>query len=72
VPLEEVVHLDKVPLDVVQSKPALSMLVEDKLEKQCKRKLQQMEADSPAVNVIAYMCIIAKLGRRVVDWNGPA
>jgi hypothetical protein len=30
-------------------------------DKQCKRKLQQMEADSPAVNVIAYMYIIAKL-----------
>ncbi len=104
-----VVHLDKVPLDVVQSKPALSMLVPleevsmdeevslmdevpleevhlDKvhpykkvplgevvpLEEQHKRELHQMEADSPAVNVIAYMCIIAKLGRRVADRNGPA
>jgi hypothetical protein len=62
VPLE-----DEVPLDVVQDKPVLSMpaedmpakgeLVEDKLG-----KLHQMEADSPAVNVIAYMCIITKLG----------
>jgi hypothetical protein len=97
-----VVHLDKVPLDVVQGKPALSLLVPleevsldeevslvdevpleevhlDKVypykkvppgdvvprEEQNKRELHQMEADSPAVNVIAYMCIIAKLGRWV-------
>ncbi len=102
----DVVHLDKVPLDVVQSKPALSMLValeevvhldkvpldvvpleevpqdvvplEEKVpldlvhleEEQCKRKLHQMEADSPAVNVIAYMCIIAKLGNGEGLWIG--
>ncbi len=58
VQLKEVVRLSEVPLDVVQDKPAQEQLVENK---QCKRKLQQMEADSPAVNVIAYMCIIAKL-----------
>ncbi len=57
-PLEEVVQLKEVPLDVVQDKPAQEQMVEDT---QCKRKLQQMEADSPAVNVIAYMYIIAKL-----------
>ncbi len=34
----------------------------DKLGEQYKRKLHQVEADSPAVIVIAYMCIIAKLG----------
>ncbi len=71
VQLKEVVRLSKVPLDVVQDKPAQEQLVEDK---QCKRKLQQMKADSPAVIVIAYMCIVSKPGnwRRVVDRNGPA
>ncbi len=90
VSLEEVVHLDRVPLnvvpleevppDVVQSKPALSTLVplEKKVpldlvhleEEQCKRKLQQMEADSPAVIVIAYMWIIAKPGNGEGLWIG--
>ncbi len=45
VPLEEKVLLDEVHLE----------------KEQCKRKLQQMEADSPAVNEIAYMYIVAKL-----------
>jgi hypothetical protein len=45
--------------------PAQGELVVDKLGEQCKRKLQQMETDSPAVIVIAYMCIIARLGRRM-------
>jgi hypothetical protein len=45
--------------------PAQGELVVDKLGEQCKRKLQQMEADSPAVIVIAYMCIIARLGKRM-------
>ncbi len=64
------VHPDKVlPVgeEVPLEEPTLSMpaqgeLVVDKLEEQHKRKLHQMEADSPAVIVIAYMCIIAKLG----------
>jgi hypothetical protein len=43
-------------------KPAQGELVVDKLGEQHKRKLHQMEADSPAVIVIAYMCIIGKLG----------
>jgi hypothetical protein len=67
VPQGEVVHPDKVlPLgeEVPLEEPTLSMpaqgeLVVDKLEEQQKRKLHQMEADSPAVIVIAYMCIIA-------------
>ncbi len=54
VPLEE-----KVPLDVVHLE-----------EEQCKRKLHQMEADSPAVIVIAYMCIIAKPGNGEGLWIG--
>ncbi len=71
VPLD-VVHLDKVPPDLVPlgevvplKEPTLSMpaqgeLVVDRLEEQQhKRKLHQMEADSPAV---AYMCIIGQLG----------
>jgi hypothetical protein len=41
--------------------PAQGQLVVDKLEEQHKRKQHQMEADSPAVNAIAYMCKIAKL-----------
>jgi hypothetical protein len=70
VPLEEVVHLDKVPLDMVplEEVPQDVVPLEEKVpldvvhleEEQSKRKLQQMEADSPAVIVIAYMCIIAK------------
>jgi hypothetical protein len=60
VQLKEVVRLSKVPLDVVQDKPAQGKLVVDKLEEQHKRKLHQMEADSPAAIVIVYMCIIAK------------
>ncbi len=50
---------------LAEDMPAQGELVVDKLGEQCKRKLQQMEADSPAVIVIAYMCIIAKLGRRM-------
>ncbi len=42
-------------------KPSLSMLVES-MPVQHKRKLHQMEANSLAVIVIAYMCIIGKLG----------
>jgi hypothetical protein len=58
-----VVHLNRVLLDVVQSKLALGKLAGDKMveDKQCKRKLQQMEADSLAVNVIVYVYIVAKL-----------
>jgi hypothetical protein len=47
---------------LAEDMPAQGELVVDKLGEQCKRKLQQMEADSPAVIVIAYMCIIARLG----------
>ncbi len=42
-------------------KPALSMLVES-MPVQDKGKLHQMEADSPAVIVIDYVCMIEKLG----------
>jgi hypothetical protein len=35
--------------------------VVDKLEEQHKRKLHQMEADSPAVIIIAYVYIIGQL-----------
>ncbi len=75
VPLEEVpqdvvppeeVHLDKVH---PYKKVPLGEVVP--LKEQHKRKLHQMEADSPAVNVIAYMCVTAKLGGRVADRNGP-
>ncbi len=57
VPLEEKVPLEEeVPLEVVHlDKPALSMLVES-MPVQHKRKLHQMEADSPAVIVINYVC----------------
>ena len=44
------------------SMPAQDKLVVDKLGEQHKRKLHQMEANSLAVIVIAYMCIIGKLG----------
>ncbi len=47
---------------LAEGMPAQGELVVDKLREQYKRKLHQMEADSPAVIVIAYMCIIAKLG----------
>ena len=50
--------------------PAQGELVVDKLGEQCKRKLQQMEADCPAVIVIAYMCIIAKPGNGEGLWIG--
>ncbi len=50
--------------------PAQGQLVVDKLEEQHKRKLHQMEADSPAVNVIAYICIIAKPGNGEGLWIG--
>jgi hypothetical protein len=56
------VHPDKVlPLEeeVPLEEPALSMLAESM---PAQDKLHQMEADSPAVIVIAYICIIAKLG----------
>ena len=46
---------------LAEDMPAQGELVVDKLGEQCKRKLQQMEADSPAVDVIAYVYIIAKL-----------
>jgi hypothetical protein len=48
--------------ELVEDKPAQGELVVDKLGEQHKRKLHQMEANSPAVIVIAYMCIIGKLG----------
>ncbi len=48
--------------ELVEDKPAWGELVVDKLGEQHKRKLHQMEADSPAVIVIAYMCILGKLG----------
>jgi hypothetical protein len=47
---------------LAEDKPAQGKLVVDKLGEQHKRKLHQMEDDSPAVIVIAYMCIIGKLG----------
>ncbi len=53
VQLKEMVHQDVVPLE---GKVLLDVVHLE--EEQYKRKLQQMEADSPAVNVIAYMCII--------------
>ncbi len=57
VQLKEIVHQDVVPLE---EKVLLDVVHLE--EEQCKRKLQQMEANSPAVNVIAYICIIAKPG----------
>jgi hypothetical protein len=48
--------------ELVEDKPAQGELLVDKLGEQHKRKLHQMEADSPAVIVIAYMCMIGKLG----------
>jgi hypothetical protein len=47
---------------LTEGMPAQGELVVDKLREQYKRKLHQMETDSPAIIVIAYMCIIAKLG----------
>ena len=71
-PLEDEVHLNRVLLDVVhpgEVPPLVEMVplvgepAEDKMveDRQCKRKLQQMEADSPAVNVIVYVYIVSKL-----------
>ncbi len=57
-PLGEEVPLEEPTL----SMPAQGELVVDKFEEQHKRKLHRMEADSPAVIVIAYMCMIGKLG----------
>jgi hypothetical protein len=62
VPLNEEVPLEKPALSLLaEDMPAQGELVVDKLKEQHKRKLHQMEADNPAVNVIAYMCILAKL-----------
>jgi hypothetical protein len=53
---------------LTEDMPAQGELVEEKLG-----KLHQMEADSPAVIVIAYMCMIGSLEMEEgADWNGPA
>ncbi len=55
--------------------PAQGKLVVGKLGEQHKRKLHQMEADSPAVIVINYVCVYHK---KTWEWgmaedrNGPA
>ena len=48
--------------ELAVDKPAQGKLVVDKLveDKQCKRKLQQMEADNPAIDIVAYVYIVAK------------
>ncbi len=57
--VEDKPEVDKPALCMLAgSMQAQGKLVVDKLEEQHKRKLQQMEADSPAVNVIAYMYIV--------------
>ncbi len=45
---------------LAEGMPAQGELVEDKLGEQHKRKLYQMETDSPAVIVIDYVCIMEK------------
>jgi hypothetical protein len=44
--------------------------VVDKLGEQHKRELHQIEADSPAVIVIACICVIAKLRNGKGLWIG--
>jgi hypothetical protein len=52
-PAEDNLAEDKLAKD----KPAEDKMVEDK---QGKRKLQQMEADNPAIDIVAYVYIVAK------------
>ena len=46
---------------LAEDMPAQGELVVDKLGEQHKKKQHQMEADSPAVNVIVYVYIVSKL-----------
>ncbi len=75
-PLEGVVHLNRVLLNVVQSKLALDKPARDKPaedkpaeDKPGKRKLQQMEADSPAVNVIYCGSEWTRSGECFAPWK---
>jgi hypothetical protein len=72
-PAEDKLAEDKLAKD----KPAADKLAEDKLaedkmveDKQGKRKLQQMEADNPAIDIVAYVYIVSKAGNVEKLWIG--
>ncbi len=55
---------------LAEDMPVQGELVVDKLGEQHKRELHQMEADNPAVIVIAYMCIVARPRNGEGMWIG--